>query len=184
VKVDEISGGLWRWTGWCEPIEADAGCVYQEGADGIVLIDPLVPPEDEARFFEALDLDVARAGRRGVHVLTTVARHERSTPELAARYGARVWSAAHDRLPNGIVAFDSGAPGEVVFWLPDHRTLACGDVLAGSDGRLVVIGDPARAALTELLALDVEHVLVSHGDPVLTRGRDALRAALSPLPAP
>ena len=87
MKVDEISGGLWRWTGWCEPIEADAGCVYQEGADGIVLIDPLVPPEDEARFFEALDLDV-------------------------------------------------------------------------------------------------EHVLVSHGDPVLTRGRDALRAALSPLPAP
>ncbi|HVA30876.1 MAG TPA: hypothetical protein VMU58_06370 [Gaiellaceae bacterium] len=182
MQVAEISRGLWRWTGWRETIGAEVGCVYHEGVDGVVLIDPLVPPEDDARFWEALDFDVARAGRQGVHVLTTVARHARSTQEIVARYDGRLWSAGI--LPNGIAAFDSGVAGEVVFWLPDHRTLVSGDVLVGRDGGLAVTGDPVRRALDELAALPVERILVSHGEPVLERGGDALRAALSPRPAP
>jgi hypothetical protein len=37
-----------------------------------------------------------------------------------------------------------------------------------------------RAALEPLLELPIERILVSHGEPVLTGGRDALARALQP----
>ena len=56
MNVSELAPGLWRWTalhpdwkegeGW----EQEVGCVYYEAADATVLIDPLVPAEQE-RFF-------------------------------------------------------------------------------------------------------------------------------------
>ena len=55
MRVQEIEPGLWRWTGrhpdWTddENWDPEVGCVYHETAEAVLLIDPLVPPEDTAR---------------------------------------------------------------------------------------------------------------------------------------
>jgi hypothetical protein len=78
-----------------------------------------------------------------------------------------------------------------MFWLPEHRTLVPGDRLIGSSGgglRMcpeswlggLPVGVPElRAALRPLLDLPIERVLVSHGEPVLERGREAVARALA-----
>lgn len=203
----EVAPGLWRWTGWHEEWQEDVGSVYCETADGVVLIDPLVPPEDTERFWRALDRDVKRVGGT-VHVLVSVFWHTRSSAEMVERYGARVWAPSGaraavarragvvdhpfrpgDALPGGIEAHRTVRGGEVVYWLPDHKALVPGDVLLGG-GRGGVRMCPeswlpsARkhvelaASLSPLLELPIERILVSHGDPVLTDGKRALARAL------
>ena len=79
---------------------------------------------------------------------------------------------------------------EVVLFLPGHRALVVGDVVLGSGGGSLDlcpdswlpgrVGQEAlRASLEPLLTLPVEHVLVSHGEPVLGDGAAALRRLLS-----
>ena len=78
---------------------------------------------------------------------------------------------------------------EVVYWIPEHRALVPGDVLLGDQARR----DPAvpcvvapesvdqrklAESLRPLLDLPVERVLLSHGEPVLADGKEALAAAL------
>jgi glyoxylase-like metal-dependent hydrolase (beta-lactamase superfamily II) len=207
MEVIEIAPGLWRWTGWHEEWKQEVGCVYYEQPGEICLIDPLVPPEDPDRFLAALDRDVERAGG-SVHVLLTIFWHARSAGEVGRRYGARLWAPSRvkaavlrrvgavtdpfrpgDRLPGGIEAFDGGRGGEVVYWLPEHHTLVTGDVILGEVGGGVRLCPeswlPAgkghvelRRALQPLLALDIERIVVSHGEPVLVGGGDALRGLL------
>jgi glyoxylase-like metal-dependent hydrolase (beta-lactamase superfamily II) len=207
VDVLEIAPGLWRWTGYHEEWRQDVGCVYLETPDGVVLVDPLVPPEDTARFWKALDRDVKRAGVP-VHVLVTVFWHTRSAEAMVERYGARVWAASGaraaiarragvvtdpfrpgDQLPGGIQAWRTAKSAEVVFWVPEHSALVPGDALLG-DGKRGVKMCPESwlqgskthrdlaASLRPLLDLPVRRVLVSHGDPVLTGGGRALARAL------
>jgi hypothetical protein len=215
VDVQEIAPGLWRWTAlhpeWTPEIEAEDGwaqevsCVYCEAPDAVVLIDPLVPPEDPGRFWQALDGDVARAARP-VHVLLTIHWHARSSREVAERYrGTRVWAheparelveertvctdffRAGDTLPGGLLALDAHRAFETLFWLPEQRTLVAGDVLTGTAGGVRLrdewLGsvDPRRirAALREELNLPIERVLPGHGAPVLSGGRAAVDAALA-----
>ena len=45
MDVLEIAPGLWRWTGYHEEWKQNVGCVYCETQDGVVLVDPLVPPK-------------------------------------------------------------------------------------------------------------------------------------------
>lgn len=160
------------------------------------------------RFWRALDRDVERAGVP-VHVLVTVFWHARSSAEVVRRYGGRLHAAARarapverrthavtdvfrpgDPLPAGVEAFPSGRATEVVFWLPAHRTLVPGDVLLGADGGGLRLCPRSwlptglghvelRAALSPLLELPVERVLVSHGSPVLERGHALLADALA-----
>jgi glyoxylase-like metal-dependent hydrolase (beta-lactamase superfamily II) len=208
MDVAKLETGLWRWTGWHEEWRQVVGSLYVETADGVVLVDPLVPPEDRERFLAALDRDVERAGGE-VHVLVTVFWHTRSTAELADRYGARVWAPsrgraavarragrvtdafrAGDALPGGIEAFATARANEVVYRLPAHRALVPGDVLLG-DGRGGIrmcpeswlpdgVGHRELAeSLRSLLDVPVTRVLVSHGEPVLRGGRKALAAALT-----
>ncbi len=93
MQVERVEDGLWRWlvphpdwkagADW----EPTVGCVYWEGPDAVVLVDPLLPAEgaDRERFLDILDSDVTRVGNPVV-VLTTCAWHERSAGELVARY--------------------------------------------------------------------------------------------------
>jgi glyoxylase-like metal-dependent hydrolase (beta-lactamase superfamily II) len=190
VRVLEIATGLWRWTGlhpaWTpadggpDGWEQEVGCYFFEAPDAIVLFDPLVPMEDRDRFFEALDRDVERAGTP-VRILVTVEDHRRSSAELAERYGATVGD-----VPAGVqTALD--AWNERVFWIPEHGALVCGDIVIGRAGGLRLprgwIGDEHYEAVAEslrpLLDLPVERVLVTHGEPVLAGGREALAAALA-----
>jgi glyoxylase-like metal-dependent hydrolase (beta-lactamase superfamily II) len=204
----EVAEGLWRWTAWHEEWKQDVGCVYVESPDAVVLIDPLVPPEQADRFRRALDRDVERAGA-SVHVLVTIFWHARSAGELVRRYGGRLWAPTRarapierrtqavtdvfrpgDALPGGVRAFATARGTEVVYWLPEHRTLVPGDVILGAgSGRLRMcpeswlpdsIDHPKlRESLRPLLELPIERVLVSHGEPVLADGREALDGALS-----
>jgi glyoxylase-like metal-dependent hydrolase (beta-lactamase superfamily II) len=157
VRVQEIEAGLWRWTAlhpeWSrgEEWREEVGCVYLEAEDAVALIDPLVPPEEPERFYEALDRDIERAGKP-VHVFVTIFWHARSTAALVDRYpGTRVWAHEPARelleerapvtdvfrpgetLPGGLVAVDAGRAYEVLFWLPAQAALVVGDVLLGSD---------------------------------------------------
>jgi len=190
MRVLEIATGLWRWTGlhpaWT-PAEGgpdgwdqEVGCYFYEGPDSIVLFDPLVPMEDRDRFFEALDRDVERVGRP-VRVLLTVADHRRSSAELAERYEGTV-----DEIPAGVETVMERW-NERVFWVPEHSALVFGDVVLGRDGGLMLprawMGedqyDEVRDGLRLLLELPVERALVTHGEPVLEGGREALAAALA-----
>ncbi|MCS7006960.1 MAG: MBL fold metallo-hydrolase [Thermoleophilia bacterium] len=207
MEVTSVAPGLWRWTALHPEWKDEVGCVYCETQDGIVLIDPLVPHDEEDRFWRALDRDVGRMGG-AVHVLVTVFSHTRDAAAMVERYGARVWAPsrgrraiAHragvvtdafrpgERLPGGIEPIPSGKATEVVFWIPAHRTLVPGDVLLGAEGGGVRLcpanwlpagTTPAHTARTlrPLAALPVERILVSHGEPILEDARAALSACL------
>jgi glyoxylase-like metal-dependent hydrolase (beta-lactamase superfamily II) len=191
VRVQEVATGLWRWTGlhpdWTpsdggpEGWEQEVGCVYYESPEAVVLVDPLVPPEDEERFWRALDRDVERAARP-VRILLTVSWHGRGADAVAARYGATT----DGPLPSGVEGFALPAGEETAYWLPGHRALVFGDAVLGAeesvrlcpeswlDGTL----EELREELRPLLDLPVERLLVSHGEPVLQGGRAALAHAL------
>jgi glyoxylase-like metal-dependent hydrolase (beta-lactamase superfamily II) len=188
MRVDEIAPGLWRWTGlhpdWTpeEDWPREVGSVYYEAEDDVVLIDPLVPPEDSDRFWAALDRDVERVGKPVVVLLTTES-HVRSRDVLVARYRA-----ATGPPPAAVEPKDTSWYGELLYWLPEHGALVAGDVLLGDGAGGVRLPDEwledsreeVRAALLPLLDLPVERVLVAHGEPVLERGDEALERALEP----
>ncbi len=208
MNVLEIAPGLWRWTGYHEEWKEDVGCVYCATEDGVVLVDPLVPPEDADGFWKALDRDVRRL-KVPVHVLVTVFWHTRSAAEMVERYDARLWAptagkaavsrragdvtdpfSPDDRIPGGLKAYRTARAAEVVYWIPKHSALVPGDVLLG-DGTGGVRMCPESwlpaskthpdlaASLRPLLDLPIERILVSHGEPVLRGGRAALAAALN-----
>jgi hypothetical protein len=200
MDVRELRPGLWRWTAdhpeWnhSENWGPDVGCVYAELPDAVVLLDPLVPTEGEARFWEALDRDVERQGS-AVHVLLTVHWHERSVEAVLERYDGTLWRPEHEgQLPAGVeaVVVEGADWKEAAFFLRPHGALVVGDLLIGSDDGIelpikwfpVAEQDWARTELkadlrSRLLELPIELVLVSHGEPVLEQGREALERALA-----
>lgn len=203
MDVHRIAPGLWRWAAFHEDWKEDVGCVYLEADEATLLVDPLVPGADAERFLDYLDADVERAGAP-VHILLTVYWHVRSAADLAKRYSAEVWAPARsakpverrtkaaphpvrpgDALPGGVTAHESGRAAELVYVLPRHRALVAGDVLLGGPLRICPArwvgkgGQGAvRKALRPLLDEPLDRVLVSHGEPVLRGGHNALATAL------
>jgi hypothetical protein len=194
--MDEIAPGLRRWTAHHEEWNEDVGSLALETEDGLVLIDPIEPP---------------RTVRKPEHVLLTVFWHYRSTPDLRAK---RVWASGRTvkalanrsvsvtdpiakgvLLPAGIQSFETARRGELVYWLPDQKALAVGDVLLGAGAKPRPTDDPLRLcperwlgkathaelrrSLRPLLELPVQRVLVSHGAPVLRAGKRALERVLA-----
>lgn len=204
MDVSEAAPGLWRWTGLHPEWKQEVACTYVRTPDAIVLIDPLIPPEDTEKFIRNLDRDVGWV-ERPMHLFLTTFWHARSVAELSARYGAEVWAPAtsvlpthrrtglrphpvrpDDELPGGIAALRSGRRNEVVYYLPGHESLVAGDVLLGGPLRICPPGwigkggqEAVRHALGPLLDVPLKRVLVSHGQPVLEGGAAALRAALA-----
>jgi hypothetical protein len=203
VQVAELRPGLWRWTvehpQW-EPgahWEPDVACVFAELPEAVVLVDPLIPadPADAERFHHALARDIAAAGTP-VYVLLTVHWHERSTETILERYGATMWRPEQPvDLPEGVTArVVRGADWiEAFFYLAPWQALIVGDLMIG-DGRGGVRipvdwfpteeQDWARTELREMLRratsdLDVDLLLVSHGDAVLEGGREMLERVLA-----
>jgi len=207
VDVLEIAPGLWRWTAFHEEWKEDVGSTFVATEDGVVLVDPLVPGDDTARFWKALDRDVKRAKGR-VHVLVTVFWHTRSAKEMRERYDARIWApksgkaaiarragvvtdpfAIGDELPGGIEACRTARAAEVVYWVPEHSALVPGDVLIADGKGGAKLCPPSwlpektthrdlAASLRPLLDLPVRRILLSHGKPVVTGGGRALARAL------
>ena len=193
MALTEIAPGLRRWTVRHEEWEEDVGCLALDTEEGLVLIDPLDPPNEVSR---------------PDHVLITIHWHARSaqaphvwahkrTTRLLANRGVELTDPidAGTPLPGGIEAIETARPGEVVYWLPLQKAIAVGDVLLGSGAKPRDTGEPLRLcperwlgkathddlrkSLAPLLELPVESVLVSHGAPVLGGGADALATALA-----
>jgi hypothetical protein len=193
--MEEIAPGLHRWTARHEEWEEDVGSLALESDDGLILVDPIDPPRDL---------------RRPDHVLITVFWHYRSTPRLRAK---RVWASSRTvkalanrgvtvtdpiaknvLLPGGVQPFETARRGELVYWLPEQKSVAVGDVLLGAGAKPRATDDPLRLcperwlgaathddlrrSLEPLLELPVQRVLVSHGKPVLRAGKRALERVL------
>ena len=185
-----------QWNGATEWPEG-VGCVYYEAADALALIDPLLPRGRGESFLAALDRDVARLDRPVV-VMLTAPWHKRDAASIAERYGTTVWAhpAAQVRipfatqagpLPDGIETFSAGGvwEGDVAFYIRPQRALVVAEFFMGVDGALRVCPSPAlqdRAAfetsLQKLLRWPIDHVLVSHGEPVIGNGGQRIREAL------
>src|SRR5919198_1469462 len=195
MDVQELRPGLWRWTAshpeWdhAEHWGPEVGSVYAELSDAVVVVDPIVPADDEERFWSALDRDVERAGRP-LHVLLTVHWHERSVAEILDRYDATLWRPEVEaQLPAGVHAeiIEGSDWVEALFLLEPHRALVAGDLLVGANGGIELPvdwfpKDEREWARTELKAelrrrltpLAVELVLGSHGEAGLEKGAAAL----------
>lgn len=193
MRIDQLRPGLHRWTADHPDAEADpepdspadwtaaVGSVAYEASDALLLVDPLVPGDG----WDALDGLVERHGKP-VSVLTTIRFHGRSKKEVLARYGAST------DVPAGVEAIAFPEAGETMVWLPEPGALVPGDRILGDDrGGLRLCPESwlsylpsgmTRAQLREelrpLLDLPIELVLVSHGEPVLERGRGALARAI------
>ena len=201
MDVRELRPGLWRWTAahpeWehAEHWGPEVGSVYAELPDALVMVDPLVPQDEEDRFWEALDQDVERVGKP-VHVLLTVHWHERSVAAVLDRYKATLWRPEEKgTLPDGVHAeVVKGSDWvEALFFLEPHRALIAGDLLIGRAGGGIELPvgwfpkgeqDWAEQELKpelrkRLAELPVELVIVSHGEPVVEDGAAALERALA-----
>jgi hypothetical protein len=201
--IRELRPGLHRWTAVhpdAEPVRTvgspddwgpEVASIAYRAADALLLVDPLVP-EDRSDLREQLDALVARHGQPVV-IVTTLQFHRRSRAGLAKRYGAST-SRARKNLPRDVETVVIRNAGETMVWLPKPRALIPGDRLLGDDasGGLRLCPDSwlrylpsgmrqaeLREALRPLLDLPVELVLVSHGEPVLENGREAIAAALA-----
>jgi hypothetical protein len=192
MDVQQLADGLWRWTAphpsaadWPDrgpPVPPEVGCVYYEAPDVFVLIDPLLPVDEEEEFLAHLDRDVERVGHP-VSILLTAPWHERSAPILRERYRT------DDRVPESVEVYPiEGAPEEqLAYFIRPHGALVVAEIFVGDGhGGLALVPSPAledRAALDRSLqavaTLPVERVLVSHGEPVLEAGRRAIELALS-----
>ena len=113
----------------------------------------------------------------------------------AANRGVTVTDQVADGgLPGGIVALQTARRSEVVYWLPEQRTVVVGDVLLGAGAKPKATDEPLRLcperwlsgpshadlrkSLRPLLDLPVERVLISHGEPVLEDGKRQLERVL------
>ena len=100
-------------------------------------------------------------------------------------------------LPGGVTAHTIGKPRryETPLHLPSHDALVFGDAVAEVDGRLVVWATDKVDAKVErfyrerfnptlepLLELPFDAVLATHGQPLLTKGKRALKRALEARP--
>jgi hypothetical protein len=198
--MEEIAAGLWRWTAphpdWRPGAKPDSpadwgqrvGSVLYVTSSAAVFFDPLLPPRAGA-FWAGAD---ERVAGRSVAVLTTIGWHRRSRAAFVERYAASV-SRARANLPPGVEPFVLRGAGETLFWLPEHHALITGDRIIGDASvglrlcpeswlRYLPSG-LTRAGLARLLRplldLPIERVLVSHGEPVLAGGAEALRRALT-----
>jgi hypothetical protein len=208
VKPVELDHGLWRWTAphpdWQPgaPESAydwsrDVGCALFQTASVALFIDPLLPLSTSP-FWRWAD---ERCARRSVAVFTTITYHARSRDAFVARFGAARYGAGEPDsdellLPGDVQCNPIEGLGETVIWLASVRTLIAGDSIVGDRGRLrlcpeswledaperITLAD-LRDRLSPLLCLPIERVLVSHGDPVLSGGREAFAHALQAAPA-
>ena len=100
-------------------------------------------------------------------------------------------------LPAGVTAYTIGKPRrhEMPLHLPSHDALVFGDAVAESGGQLVVWASERIDAKVErfyrerfnptlepLLELDFDAVLTTHGQPLMSDGKRALREALDAKP--
>jgi hypothetical protein len=182
---------------------------YAVRADGVtLLIDPLLPEGGtRAAVLEALDgivdgpaailVTIPYHARSSEELAARYGAAIHGHPATAKRLGdASAFRVAEPgaALPGGARAFAIGRPRrfELPMWLPSQRAVVFGDAVVETGGELRVWAQSAvdegrrrfhrerfNPTLEPLVGLDPRRVLVTHGEPVLEGGRDALAAALA-----
>lgn len=202
LNATAIAPDLWRWTARHPEWDQEVGCLALAAGKELVLVDPLVPEDDEEAW---RDLGRAIDGADSAAIVLTVFYHDRSAGAIRARWPevdvhAEAGGVAHidgipthlyhgdDTLPGGLVAHATPRAGEVLLWDASSSSLIAGDVLLGKDGGLEICPaswlpdgvsrEDMATALTALLDLPLQRVIVSHGEPVLEKPRAALQRAI------
>jgi glyoxylase-like metal-dependent hydrolase (beta-lactamase superfamily II) len=192
VEVEDLQPGLWIWRqphpswsdgeGW-DPWVTSVG-VTSRGVS--LVLDPLAPSPAAREFWDRMEAHAPTVA------VVLKPDHIRDIDLFARWYGATAYGPhlfwrhevpqtrleylrAGDELPGGLLALDDGRNAqETPLYLPEHRTLVFADALTAPEGELRVWSSSLYAKRTlpilrELLELDFERVIVSHGDPVHTR---------------
>ena len=209
--LDELAPGLWRFAVKRNGIPPTMTAYVLRDGENTILVDPLVAGEAKP-LLPVLDEVVRGRVRivvttpfhvRGSELLwrrwrdrhqVTIFGHEYCATRLDDRSAFQPLRGG-ETLEGGIRTHSIGRPrrAEIPFELPSHRALAFGDSVLEIDGELRVwprhreIGRawyeqrflPTLDALTRL---DVERLLVTHGEPVLRDGARALAATLARRP--
>jgi hypothetical protein len=134
--------------------------------------------------------------RCGKEAETTIHGHRAAAKRLKDRSAFREVEPGVP-LPGGVTAHRIGKPRryEMPLHVPSHDALVFGDAVAEADGRLVVWATDKVDAKVErfyrerfnptlqpLLELPFDAVLPTHGQPILTKGKQALKRALEAKP--
>jgi hypothetical protein len=194
--MNEIAPGLWHWTARHAHIGSEVSSYYLLSER--VLIDPMLPAEgiewfeqngapehvlltnrhhdrDSWRLREAFGCSV-HCVRNGLYEL------EGRGPVEPFDFG--------DELPGGVVVHevDAISPDETALHITSPGALACADgvIRSGGSGELGFVPDSLmdepentkrglRQAYERLLDLDFDVLLLAHGRPVVTGGKETLR---------
>jgi hypothetical protein len=199
VELRDVAPGLWLWRqphpAWEEgnDWEPEVASFAVESRGEPILLDPLAPPPGAREVWERIEALAPRT------IVVLKPDHIRDVDLFVRWYGATAYGPQlywrddvprtelravqpGDELPGGLRAHHDGrGVAETPVHLPEQRALVFADALTAPDGVLRVWATPwheerTLPALRALLALDFEHVLVSHGEPV--HGRDDFLAAL------
>lgn len=200
--MNEVVPGIFHWTAYRETIGADVHSYYVLGSR--TLLDPMVPPEGLEWFTEdrrpgRIVLSQRHHWRHSRRFIDAF-----GVPVLCQEDGARLIEegrniesfAFGEEAAPGMVAhpvWAAGWPGETALHIRDAGALVLADAVIRDDrGALAFVsdsllgGDPeaARRELGAGLArlaeeLDFDALLLAHGDPAASGGRDELLAFLS-----
>jgi glyoxylase-like metal-dependent hydrolase (beta-lactamase superfamily II) len=199
VEMRDVAPGLWLWRqphpAWEEgdDWEPEVASFAVESAGVALLLDPLAPPPGAREVWERIEAMAPRT------VVVLKPDHVRDVDLFVRWYGATAYGPhlywrddvpqtelrplyPGDELPGGLRALHDGrGMMETPLYLPEQRALVFADALTAPGGVLRVWHTPwheqrTLPLLRELLALDFEHVLVAHGEPV--HSRDEFAAAL------
>lgn len=192
----EIAPGLWHWTARHERIGVEVSSYYLERE--LVLLDPMLPPGGMDWLAEHGPPEHILLTNRH-HDRHSWELHERfgctvhcirnGMHELEGRGPAEAFEFG-ETLPGGVTAHEVGVicPDETALYIPAHRALACADGVVHYGDELGFVpeqymDDPEqtkrglRDAYSRLLDLDLELdiLLVAHGQPLVGGAKDALR---------
>ncbi|HEX6020852.1 MAG TPA: hypothetical protein VFZ00_02570 [Solirubrobacter sp.] len=202
--MKDLGDGVYRWTlrhpDWHPRtgFGAEVGSYAVRLDGGTLLIDPLFDGTVEEQLDEIVEGEVV--------VAVTIPYHVRSSAEAVARWGGTIIGHPHvqrrlpegtpfhgdEDLPLGLTMHKVARLKERPLEVPGAKALAFGDRVVGIEGGLRVWLDrpitegrrqwfrtTGAPALEHLLELDFDRVLVTHGEPVLSGGHQALQDALS-----
>jgi hypothetical protein len=194
--MNEIAPGLWHWTARHEHIGSEVSSYYLLSER--VLIDPMIPAEGVEWFEkngapEHVLLTNRHHDRHSWRLREafgcTVHCVRNGLYELEGRGPVEPFDFG-DELPGGVVVHEVDAicPDETALHLTGHGALACADgVIRSSAGdELAFVPDwlmdepedtkrGLREAYERLLELDFDVLLLAHGQPVVSDGKQALR---------
>ena len=203
----DVAPGLWLWRqphpDWREGSdwEPEVASFAVESRGAAVVLDPLAPPPGAREVWARLDALSPEA------VIVMKPDHVRDVDLFVRWFGARAYGPyffwrddiprTHlepvrpgDELPGGLQAHHDGrGQMETPMYLPEQRALVFADALTAPGGELRVWASAqherrALPALRELLELDFEYVLVSHGEPLHTREEFVAALEREPYSAP